>query len=147
MSSSSAPAPIPEKDNAVQEPGQTGEVLPPEQEEEIGSTFWDFLQTKSGEAIANKLLDMVQLLQKSTIEANADQNKKQLENAAAAQRQNVEFQHSAWRFWMWVQAIIFVTCIVATVYLAFHDKLSSTASAVITTTLGFLFGRSTAKNQ
>jgi hypothetical protein len=127
---------------------QSGEVLPPEQTKEvIGATFWDFLQTQSGETIAHKLLDMVQLLQKSTIEANADQSKKQLENAAVAQRQNVEFQQNAWRFWMWLQGIIFVTCIVATVALAWHDKLSSTASVVITTTLGFLFGRSTVKGQ
>ena len=148
MSAGSEPAPIPKDDNIVEQPKEAGDVLPPESDEEIiGSTFWDFLQTEAGGAITNKVLDMIQLLQKSTIEANSEQSKKQLENAADAQRQNIEFQHSAWRFWMWVQAIIFLTCIVATVVLAFHDKLSSTASAVITTTLGFLFGRSTVKGQ
>lgn len=129
---------IPVQQNSV--PG--GE---PNAQQEIGGTVWDFLQSQPGQAIVQQLLGMLHAIQKSTIEANADANKQQLTNTAEQQKQQIEFQHRTLHFWMWIQGIVFASCLISTVVLAWHDKMSGTAATVICTTLGYLFGRN-AKN-
>jgi hypothetical protein len=141
MSAGPAPAPSAVEATLVTQPDEDAELLRPEHEI-VGSTFWDFLQTQPGGTIANKLLDIIQSLQKSTIEANAEQNKQQIANNAVQQKQSIEFQHKTYRFSLYLQGSIFASCILATAVLAWHDKLTGTATTVICTTLGYLFGRS-----
>jgi hypothetical protein len=117
-------------------------VLVPESDVVESPSLFDYLQTDKGHAVVTQVLGMIQGLQRATLDANAEQNKQQLTNNSHQQAQQVEFQHKTYRFSMWLQGVIFVCCILATGLLAWNDKLSGTATTVICTTLGFIFGRS-----
>lgn len=122
---------------AVQ-PNSGGEVLVPQEEMEVGATFWDFMLSATGGTAVHKFLDLIQNLQKSTIEANAEQNRQQIQNNAEQMRRQI------WtgRLSLIMSGTILACLIAVTAYLAVHEKLSGTASTVICTTLGYLFGRS-----
>ncbi len=89
----------------------------------------DYLQTKEGHELASRLVSLFEGIQKATIEAGAEQKKKE-----------VEFQHSTVRLWMKLQAGAITVIIIAAGVLAWHGKLDATVATLMATLFGYFLG-------
>jgi hypothetical protein len=92
--------------------------------------FLDYLSTKEGHELASRVVALFEGIQKATIEAGADQKKRE-----------VEFQHNTTRLWMKLQAGAITAIIVAAVMLAWHGKLDATVATLMATLFGYFLGR------
>jgi hypothetical protein len=90
----------------------------------------EYLESKEGHELASRVVSLFEAIQKATIEATADQKKKE-----------TEFQHSTMRLWMKLQAGAITTIIVAAGALAWHGKLDATVATLMATLFGYFLGR------
>lgn len=93
---------------------------------------WLYLISQEGHAVVQRIVGVVESIQKTTLEHNAKRADKEL-----------EYGHKTLMVATVVQALILVLAIAGGVFLSCNGKLDGTTGVLIGTLVGFAFGRRT----
>ncbi len=95
-------------------------------------TIFDYLMSGEGKEIANRVVGVIESIQKATLEARADQA-----------RLNMKYTFKDRWLGYLLQGVLVTLALFAVVLLSYYDKLNATTGLLMGTLVGYAFGRRT----